>query len=172
MDKRETVILIPVKEAEPFVSNLRLKYDPSAPHGIPAHITVLFPFIPPEKLKFEDLFKLKEILKFSKFEFKLEKIMTFPGVVFLEPTNKEKFIEITKKIWETFPDYPPFEGKFLPEINPHLTIGHDLGSKFESCLAESMKIEDKFPISASAEEILLLTSEKGEWTIQERFQLS
>lgn len=171
MDKRETVILIPIKEAESIVSDLRLKYDPSASHGIPAHITVLFPFISPEKLTIEDLIKLRELLRFPKFDFKLDGIKTFPGVVFVEPTNKEKFIEITKKIWQAFPDYPPFEGKYLPEINPHLTIGHDLGDKFESCLAESMKIENKLPISASADEILLLTSEKEEWIIVERFPL-
>lgn len=171
MDKRETVVLIPVGEAEEFVSNLRLKYDPSALHGIPAHITVLFPFIPPEKLTNDDLIKLKEIIRFPKFDFKLEKIMTFPGVVFLEPTNKDKFIEITRMIWDNFPDYPPFEGKYLPEINPHLTIGHDMGDKFESCLAEANKLEKKLPITARAEEILLLTSNEGEWVIRERFQL-
>ncbi len=172
MEKRETVILIPIKAAEPFVSELRLKYDPSAPHGIPAHITAIFPFIPPEKIKSEDLLKLKEILKFPKFDFMLEKIVTFPGVVFLEPNNKDKFIEITKKIWENFPDYPPFEGKYLPEINPHLTIGHDLGDKFESCLAEAMKIENNMPISATADEILIMTSKNGEWTVRERFPLA
>jgi hypothetical protein len=43
----ESAIIIPIPEIESAVSALRLKYDPAALLGIPAHITILYPFKPP-----------------------------------------------------------------------------------------------------------------------------
>jgi hypothetical protein len=39
-----TALIVAVEEAEIAVSELRLRYDPSASLGVPAHVTVLFPF--------------------------------------------------------------------------------------------------------------------------------
>lgn len=43
MGNLESVILIPIPDAENAVKSLREKYDPVALRGIPAHITILFP---------------------------------------------------------------------------------------------------------------------------------
>jgi hypothetical protein len=42
----ESAIIIPIPEAEPIVGPLRLQYDGAARLGVPAHITVLYPFYP------------------------------------------------------------------------------------------------------------------------------
>src|SRR5277367_3174305 len=44
----ESAIIIPVPEVEPIVGPLRLEYDGTARLGVPAHITVLYPFCPPQ----------------------------------------------------------------------------------------------------------------------------
>ena len=55
-------LIIEVPEAEPAVRHHREHLDASAPLGIPAHITILFPFMPPETIgplalaELEDLF--------------------------------------------------------------------------------------------------------------------
>ena len=41
-----TAVLVLVPAAEPVVGALRDALDPSAPQGVPAHVTVLFPFVP------------------------------------------------------------------------------------------------------------------------------
>jgi hypothetical protein len=43
----ETAILLPVPAAEPAVSRHRARFDQAARDGVPAHITVLYPFLPP-----------------------------------------------------------------------------------------------------------------------------
>jgi hypothetical protein len=43
-------LIVEVPEAEPDVARLRERLDASAPLGIPAHITVLFPFMPPRTI--------------------------------------------------------------------------------------------------------------------------
>src|SRR5689334_8297219 len=47
---RRTALIITVPEAEEAVGALRLEHDSSAALGVPAHITILFPFAPPERV--------------------------------------------------------------------------------------------------------------------------
>ena len=42
----DSALLVDVAEAEPVVGHLRLVHDAVAAHGIPAHVTVLYPFVP------------------------------------------------------------------------------------------------------------------------------
>jgi hypothetical protein len=49
-DGPQSGLIIEVPEAEPAVRQHRERLDASAPLGIPAHITVLFPFMPPETI--------------------------------------------------------------------------------------------------------------------------
>jgi hypothetical protein len=46
----ESTILVPVPEAEPVVGQLRARLDRAASRGIPAHVTVLYPFVPPGQI--------------------------------------------------------------------------------------------------------------------------
>ena len=46
----ESAILVPVPEAEVVVGHLRARLDPSASRGVPAHVTVLYPFVTPEQM--------------------------------------------------------------------------------------------------------------------------
>ena len=46
----ELSLMIVVPEAERLVKPFREKYDPSAAVGVPAHITLLYPFKPPAEI--------------------------------------------------------------------------------------------------------------------------
>nr|WP_189183206.1 hypothetical protein [Microbispora rosea] len=46
----ETALTVEVPSAEPLVRSLRERYDPSAAHGMPAHITIPYPFLRRERL--------------------------------------------------------------------------------------------------------------------------
>ena len=46
----ESALVVRVPEAEPVVNRFRAAYDPSAPAGVPAHVTLLYPFKPPDAL--------------------------------------------------------------------------------------------------------------------------
>jgi hypothetical protein len=54
-------LIIEVPEAEPAVRQHRERLDASAPLGVPAHITVLFPFMPPEAIDAAAVTKLEEL---------------------------------------------------------------------------------------------------------------
>ncbi|WP_079312549.1 hypothetical protein [Microbispora sp. GKU 823] len=42
----ETALVVEVPSAEPLVRGLRERYDSFAAYGMPAHVTVLYPFLP------------------------------------------------------------------------------------------------------------------------------
>ena len=46
----ESAVLLAVPEAEPLVHEWRAVGDPSAAHGVPAHVTLLYPFLPSDQL--------------------------------------------------------------------------------------------------------------------------
>lgn len=168
-DQRESVILIPVPAAESIAGKWRKKYDPVALHGIPAHITVLFPFKNPEAIDEKILNLIRNYFSIIRqFEFKLVRINTFPDVVYLELEPKKKFIELTKGIVKIFPENPPFGGMF-EGITPHLTIGNKI-QNLEFAKAEiSQDITSKLPIKTLAKEAHLMESYNGEWSIKETF---
>src|SRR6185312_14804244 len=47
---RRTALIVAVPEAETAVGALRREHDSSAALGVPAHVTILFPFLPPERV--------------------------------------------------------------------------------------------------------------------------
>ena len=75
----QSTLFVPVPEAEPWVKDLRERYDPVATAGVPAHITILFPFILPDLITESDLAKTTETFqRFRPFEFRLEQVGRFP----------------------------------------------------------------------------------------------
>jgi len=167
-----SVILIPTPLADPVIGTWRKQYDRVALHGIPSHITLLFPFKEPSKIPQKVIRKLKVLFSnIKQFSFSLEKVNTFPNVVFLEPNSREKFIVLTEKIVDMFPENPPWEGKF-PSIHPHATIANIGDSKITDSLKVKIEadISNKLPIHCIAKEAWLLAEdENGEWHIQTKF---
>src|SRR5271170_5731004 len=117
----ESAIIIPIPEIESAVGALRLKYDPAALLGIPAHITILYPFKPPAAATTE-INRLRSICAaIDGFAFSFTEVRRFPGTVYLHPDKAEAFAEITKAFVKTWPDCKPYGG-IHPDIVPHLTV--------------------------------------------------
>lgn len=166
---RESTILISVPDAEPYVKKWREKYDLVSLHGIPSHITVLYPFKKPELIDERAIDKIKSFFSnIKRFEFSLERIGAWPDVIYLEPEPRDKFIELTEGIVKIFPENLPFNGKFK-KINPHLTIGNKLQDLELAKIEISQNITSKLPIKTLTTEAWLMESKNGEWSIREKF---
>lgn len=119
----ESGVLVPVLNVGPLVQELRLQYDPSAKAGIPPHITLMFPFLPPSELTEPKIDALEALLSVEdRFEFSLTRVREFEqGVVYLEPEPAEPFIRFARKIGDSF-GLLPFGGEFGDTPVPHLTV--------------------------------------------------
>ena len=112
MSKTESALVILVPEAEPLVRPFRDRFDPSAALGDPAHITLLYPFIAPERIGADTLDKVTECFRgFAPIAFCLTEVRRFPAeALYLAPVPDEPFRNLTMAIWNRFPDTPPYGG--------------------------------------------------------------
>jgi 2'-5' RNA ligase len=167
----ETALLVPVPAAEPIVETHRLAHDPVAQLGIPAHITVLYPFIEPDALDMAVERAVADVLRpFEAFAFELGDVRCFDdGVLYLAPEPVEQFIALTRAFGARWPDYPPYGGAF-PDVVPHLTVAM-LGGAPVAELAEELRAS--LPIAGRVDEVWLMEGEEGGgWTQRGVFPLS
>jgi 2'-5' RNA ligase superfamily len=154
-----TALIVAVEEAEGAVSELRLRYDPSAPLGVPAHVTVLFPFQDDAQVEDEELARL--FGGFDAFDFTLDRIERFDeGTVWLHPEPSQPFADLTAAVWRRWPEHPPYEGTF-DQVIPHLTLS-----------ATPIEVAITLPIAARAREVTLI--EEGvddHWSVRRTFAL-
>ena len=74
----ESVLFAFVPEAEQAISSLRQRHDPVARVGVPAHITLLYPFMPPSKITTPIVDRSPRPAAIQPFEFKLQRSLSFP----------------------------------------------------------------------------------------------
>jgi hypothetical protein len=124
--ERGSVLLIEVPEAEPAVQSLRQQLDANAALGIPAHITVLYPFMPADAIDDVVLAGLKGLFApVSQFGIRLDRTGWFgDNVLWLGPDDDAPLRALTDRAWQAFPAFPPFRGQF-DDVIPHLTVGHE-----------------------------------------------
>ena len=115
---QESTILVPVPEAEPVVGHLRARLDRSADCGIPAHVTVLYPFVPPEQITADVIGKAAAAMaSVPHFECRFADTGWFGDqVVWLAPEPASPFRALTAAVHAAFPQYPPFSGAFADVI--------------------------------------------------------
>jgi 2'-5' RNA ligase superfamily len=79
MPKTESALVILVPKAEPLVQSFRDRFDPSAALGVPAHITLLYPFIAPERIGADTLDAVAACFRvFAPIAFSLMDVRRFP----------------------------------------------------------------------------------------------
>lgn len=157
---RRTALIVEVPEAEAAVGALRLEHDWSAARGVPAHITVLFPFLDADAVveaELRDLFA-----RFRPFDFALDRVERFEdGHVWLHPQPSLPFVDLTEAVWQRWPDRPPYEGAFDEPI-PHLTVSDT-----------PIELDVALPIASRATQVTLIEEEEpgGRWAARLRIPL-
>lgn len=120
----EAALIIACPAAGAAVGDQHAQLDRGAQVGVPAHLTVLYPF--KADLAAEDHRRLTELfLSFQVFTVQGERTGWFGDtVVFVEPVDPIPVISLTEAVQEAFPAYPIYGGAF-DGVVPHITIGHD-----------------------------------------------
>lgn len=162
-DESALVVLVP--EVDPLVGPFRLKYDSSAAMGVPAHITINYPFKPginPGKGLHHELTEL--FAQVEALDFKFERHARVPGLLYLPPEPDLPFKELTNLVAERFPESPPYEGAYN-EVIPHLTVAQSYDEELLKSVEQELALLLRlyFPINAHASHIWLLTSQAGRW---------
>jgi hypothetical protein len=178
----ETALLLPVPAAEPAVSRHRARLDEAARDGVPAHVTVLYPFLPPAGISEPLLASLGRLFAgFAAFGFTLDRVGWFgEEVVWLGPRDPAPFSALTSAVFTAFPCCPPYGGQRAAAVSapiPHLTFGKMGGLQALGAAAESVR--PSLPIEATAAEVILMAGPRpgtagtppGQWRTVAAFPL-
>jgi 2'-5' RNA ligase len=151
-------LIIEVPEAEAAVAAHRERLDASASLGVPAHITVLFPFMAPAAVTPAAQAELRHLFAgVSRFRFRLDRTDWFGAdVLWLGPADEGPFRSLTSQVHQAFPAFPPFEGQF-EDVVPHLTVGH--GHPVDDLRAAEAAVQAHLPIEGYATAVTLVTQQ-------------
>lgn len=163
----ESALIVPVPEAEPVVRAWRDQHDPSARLGVPAHITVLYPFAAPEIARAEADTLAALFRRVAAFAFSLVDVRSFPKTAYLAPDPGDRFVALTQAVAGRWPAYPPYGAAFA-DIVPHLTVADGVGADVLAAAARALQRE--LPIRCHAAECwLLCRGADGHWVKERSF---
>lgn len=167
-----SAFIVEVPSVEGLVGDLRERFDSTAQLGVPAHITVLYPFMDPAQVTPAVLQKAREALaSVTSFEYSFEGVGRFETTAYLAPFPSAPFIGMTASLVQTFPEHPPYGGEHAGCI-PHLTVAHGDAIRAETAAAE---LEDRLrlygPVEAKCSSVVLIENSTGRWKRMHVFQL-
>jgi 2'-5' RNA ligase len=167
----ETALICRVPEAERYIGHYRQRFDPPARRNVPAHVTILYPFMEPVLVDAEVIAELRAVASaVPRFAFRLRDTRRFPSSLYLAPQPGDGFDALTKGVVARFPDFPPFAGKF-DTVVPHVTVAH--GDEPLLCEIE-VELRIALPgagVPARCEEMVLIENSTGIWQPMQTFAL-
>nr|MBN2277284.1 2'-5' RNA ligase family protein [candidate division Zixibacteria bacterium] len=173
----ESALVLMVPEAEKLVGSYRRKFTTDGAIGMPAHITILYPFL--KSTAWNDTTRrilMDTVARLSSFSFQLVRLNRFRehNILYLELSPDSEILNMIHLVSGAFPDHPPFGGEIPPDkIIPHLTVaagfGNDEIPKVEQLIYK--EVASHLPLNISVGELSLAIKVSNRWTISESFKL-
>jgi hypothetical protein len=158
-----TAVLLCIPEAEPLVHAWRSTGDPSAARGVPAHVTLLAPFLPASAIDAGVLGELEWFFAgVDAFRTRFAELGCFDadGVVYLEPEGST-LDELAGALARRWPETPPYGGKH-DEPHPHLTVVHTDDDALR--MRAQAAVEGGLPLEAFVQQAALwVCDDEGRW---------
>jgi hypothetical protein len=160
-------------EADELVGRFRQEHDPSAAAGVPAHITINYPFKPEMsdgeslRLRLEAMFA-----GVAPFDFSFRRLSRLPNVLYLPPEPEEPFLDLIHLVAQRFPESPPYEGRHM-QVIPHLTVAESEDEAVLTAVEAELTplLASRLPIQSRAETVWLIDNSSGLWQHRAAFPL-
>jgi 2'-5' RNA ligase len=166
-----TVLVLTVPDTDPVVGAIRREHDPSARDGMPAHVTVLTPFVPWDRWEANQVTRLKTaVAGFRPFRARFRRAGRFAKTtLFLVPEPEETFTRILSAVAQAFPEHPPYGGAFSAVL-PHLTLAHGVPERTLDALES--ELSGRIDVRCTIEDLVLFSrTPAGKWRERARMPL-
>ena len=171
----DSALIVAIPEAESVVARFRIVHDAVAAYGIPAHVTVIYPFVPRAHLTNEVRDAVSAIFgAIPAFDYRFDRVGRFGDTtVYLEPEPADSFVGLTNAIHARWPEHPPYGGVHDVVI-PHLTVADGLDvsttDEVEAVVREALMRHG--PIVGRAFDVAVMTGgSDSRWSIDSRHAL-
>jgi len=170
----ETALIVPVPAADRVVGEHRDRLDPGADKGVPAHVTVLYPFLEPSAIDQHVLAALAAaVTSVGAFDTRFARTRWFgQSVLWLEPEPAQPFQQLTAAVWRAFPQHPPYRGAHA-DVIPHLTVADSSPAQLAEMRAAERAVQRALPVFSRVERVLLVAGADTprSWRVQQEFTL-
>lgn len=112
-------LLLVTPAAEPLVGRWRAEHDWAARHGIPAHVTIRLPFLPPEQWRDPSIALLLEGL--LPVDATLSRLEDRPGALVILAEPDDQLRAMTEAVSAQWPELAPHKGD-RPDFAYHVTV--------------------------------------------------
>ena len=164
-----SALWIDAPNADVLVAETRLAHDPSAAAGVPAHVTILYPFVAPETIDGEVDAGLRAVAAtVEPFEVRFARTGRFPSVLWLEPDPAEPFARLTAAAVERWPVHPPYGGTIETVVH-HLTVAD--GAPDEVLNELDARVSAGLPVADAVKHLTLGVRRAGTWSVEGRYPL-
>lgn len=161
----EATLAVPFPDLDERLRPFHADLDPESGRGIPAHVTILHPFVPPAGLDRADVDWLRDLFAATPaFDCRFTRTRWFTDqVLWLEPEPSADFRRLTATVAARFPDHPPYGGAY-PGITPHLTLAKRVPdddpavarAALDRLHAVERRIAELLPITLPADRVALM----------------
>jgi hypothetical protein len=160
MTERSSAIVVRIR-VPAAIERLRRAHDRAARLGVPAHVTILYPFLARTELTAAVRDDLTEIAgEFRSFQVTFLEAARWPGLVYLEPRPSTPFTGLIDRVAACFPEHPPYAGA-ISEVIPHVTVAESHEAPLEAIVAAA---QAALPFEATAAGLEVLTeADDGRW---------
>lgn len=108
------------------IDHLRRRCVAQAAIGLPAHATMLYPFVAPERLGPAVRARLAGVARrHSPIAYLLDGPRQWPDVVYLSLDPAEPFVALQRDLGREFPGFPIYGPAFDLDFVPHVTIAEE-----------------------------------------------
>src|SRR5215213_6065499 len=154
-------LIVPVPEAEAIVEPWLERYLPIWKLGVPAHVTLLFPFLTLDQLDAAALADLSGLFAGTpSIRVTFAEVGQFPEVVYLAPEPRDWFTSLTRTLSDRFGLLP--YGGLHAEVVPHLTVALHADRTAQAEIAAELRA--LLPIETTVHDVWLMEEEQdGHW---------
>jgi 2'-5' RNA ligase len=105
------------------LERLRRRSVDDALEGVPAHLTMLYPFVEPARLTYDVRRRLMAVAGATRpFEYELAGAATWPDTIYVEVKSVGPFVALQRRLAASFPGFPIYGTDPGFEFVPHVTI--------------------------------------------------
>lgn len=175
VDKR-TALVVPVPALDPVVGGHRAELDTAAGWGVPAHVTVLYPFLAPVDATADttSCAVRSAVASVRAFKCAFERTSWFgQDVLWLAPDPTGPFVELTRAVWAVFPQTPPYGGAHGDDVVPHLTVGELRNGTPEQLRQAEDDVRHSLPVTTRIDRVWLVlgNDQPASWRLAAIFPL-
>ena len=164
-----SAVIVQVPEAEPVVGAWRRAHTYDAPLGMPAHVTILYPFVPRVELSGAEPRLAELVATHEAFDATFARTARFPELLYLEPEPADLFHRLTEAVTSAWPEQPPYDGAHEIVI-PHLTVAESEDTRLLDSIAS--ELEPQLPIRQRVAAVsLFVEHDDGRWRERSRLPL-